>query len=654
MVFTSVDEFTKKKQYTGSHRKWLRDHEMEVERFLQKNISEDDLDKVVEDMLENPYVHRQMVAQSKDSNRKKQIQSVEQLAEDNGRIDLIVGGKGSGKTAFVFWICEQIHKKWPDKEIWWYGPPTELPDYINISFDESEIPPGAIVIIDEASVQFAARDHSDPSQVDLMKKIPVIRHKDKNALVVTQSTNLSDRNWVTLADGIFFKSYQVFQGAHERDEVTIHDDLDYYMPVEKNQCLYMDDDDIVFFNNPLPDCWKERYSKPYGPFRRPAEKYRFVIMLEQWVSHPGKIREQLQLRDASLEDVEIRLIKQIIERRGRDELLDMSDAELETAIDKGLKDDPLNMIVREEDLPGKDYNFKLKPSREEKFRRKADTEPDFDLFSRLNWNRKFFKELQQRQEEDNVVLSIYGQQGSGKSYTGLSIAGVLCDIYGKDPAEDVHIYFDRSQITEELEDKEAGEVIILDEQKREQGTGSQQSADNLANKIDILRQEQIHFIFISPSLEDHNHYFVIEPYGIDFMREVSRNLVYTPELNLMGYITLEKPDTIVEATNYQERKKEFTEKTKANMEGQNKTLLRKAVKVANSSQFRALAKQSNREQYIKDAFPNLNNTQCEDILSMVERAYNFDAGSTLPLARADRWEVNREFEEDDFEIDLEA
>lgn len=104
----------------------------------------------------------------------------------------------------------------------------------------------------------------------------------------------------------------------------------------------------------------------------------------------------------------------------------------------------------------------------------------------------------------NIILNIYGTQGSGKSVIGISLYHLICQYAGRKP-EIREIFFSINDIhtyTKEMADKGdlKARCIVLDEQMSTEryGLGSAERVDKLFDIIRIIRDSQVSFIMISP------------------------------------------------------------------------------------------------------------------------------------------------------------
>jgi hypothetical protein len=118
----------------------------------------------------------------------------------------------------------------------------------------------------------------------------------------------------------------------------------------------------------------------------------------------------------------------------------------------------------------------------------------------------------------NVIISIFGETGLGKSYVAISLCELICKLReshgfktGTEWSDD-HIHFDISELLDRLKYAKPGESFILDEQTTFFGTGSQYVIEQLGNIEMTCRKRQVNFFFCSPVVRTHYHNYVFEPY----------------------------------------------------------------------------------------------------------------------------------------------
>jgi hypothetical protein len=110
----------------------------------------------------------------------------------------------------------------------------------------------------------------------------------------------------------------------------------------------------------------------------------------------------------------------------------------------------------------------------------------------------------------NVVASIEGDQGEGKSLTMCYFGLLLGNIYGV-PFVPENIYWDPDALVERLGQAKERETFLRDEhRKANAGIGSNYTNETLADYEDQLRKHQNNLLFASVDLQDHSHFFCFE------------------------------------------------------------------------------------------------------------------------------------------------
>jgi len=191
------------------------------------------------------------------------------------------------------------------------------------------------------------------------------------------------------------------------------------------------------------------------------------------------------------------------------------------------------------------------------------------------YNKKFFGWIQDRLKHGaNVILSITGFTGSGKSMTGLRIAEKYMNfndvenlqfdntaLLGRiqkifhfiDPKKDV-----LKQVFEYI--KKHGVVTFIKDEQRgieAYGIGARREIDALASIEEIVRKFQVNFIYISPELRLHEHHYYLKVIARN--DKLMRNLaiVHSADGIPLGYIEVGFPENKKMVEAYEERKAKF-------------------------------------------------------------------------------------------------
>src|SRR3990167_5442153 len=145
-------------------RYWLVDHNYSIDRYLRERWTDQDYNDMFGWFLENlkeegPFL---LVFGKSDDNKIEIV--IDILSKLKGTVLLVIGAKGSGKTAFGFWCAEEVHKR--GKEVYLISPFPEigLPEWIHHAFVADDVPENAYMIMDEAGLQIPARTSASERQ----------------------------------------------------------------------------------------------------------------------------------------------------------------------------------------------------------------------------------------------------------------------------------------------------------------------------------------------------------------------------------------------------------------------------------------------------------------------------------------------------------
>ena len=116
----------------------------------------------------------------------------------------------------------------------------------------------------------------------------------------------------------------------------------------------------------------------------------------------------------------------------------------------------------------------------------------------------------------NVIISIFGEPGMGKSYVGWTIGEIMTNIlvkfYPNVIFDETHVYLDLAELEERLKTAQKGETFMLDEQTDFYGTGSNFVIATLGNIEMTCRKNQINLIYCAPCVRTHYHNLVLETF----------------------------------------------------------------------------------------------------------------------------------------------
>lgn len=192
----------------------------------------------------------------------------EQLLRKDSTIGIVLGARGSGKTAFSVKLLENIYAKKQQKMYAMGFAKKDMPSWVEVIEDISAIKNNATVLIDEGGVLFSSRKSmSKPNQV-LSELILIARHKNLNILFISQNSSNLDVNILRQADFLVLKPTSLLQKDFERKKIR-----DIYKEASAHFEKHKDDPGLSyiyanefrgFVSNPLPSFWSRNLSKSFS------------------------------------------------------------------------------------------------------------------------------------------------------------------------------------------------------------------------------------------------------------------------------------------------------------------------------------------------------------------------------------------------------
>ncbi len=135
-------------------------------------------------------------------------------------IVVILGGKGSGKTALGFLFLE-IFKNKLDPYVIALPKQCEnlLASWIGIKESLEEVPPGSISLVDEAYLTNHARDWAKAESRNICQLLNLSRQQQKTIIFVTQQSRHLNLDIISSANVIVVKNPGMLQPSFERPEL---------------------------------------------------------------------------------------------------------------------------------------------------------------------------------------------------------------------------------------------------------------------------------------------------------------------------------------------------------------------------------------------------------------------------------------------------
>jgi len=186
-----------------------------------------------------------------------------------GKVLLILGRRGSGKSAFALKLGEYVFAV-HQTPVWLVGIPEEisvyLPRWVSIAQDIEQVDLGAFIIVDESGLQYMAMRYQSDANTVMRRLLMIARHRKQSLVFICQVASDVDKAVVRQADCIVFKQPTLMQSKNDRPEVrdTAGRALKVFEALPKDERLrtaYVHDGDFTgVLQCDLPDYWREELS----------------------------------------------------------------------------------------------------------------------------------------------------------------------------------------------------------------------------------------------------------------------------------------------------------------------------------------------------------------------------------------------------------
>jgi hypothetical protein len=189
------------------------------------------------------------------------------LSKKDSAIGIIVGSRGSGKSAFGMKLIENIHAT-SSKKIHAMGfEEKELPAWIRSVGSATEISNDSWVLIDEGGILFSSRKSMSHANQVLSELILIARHKGLSILFISQNSSNLDVNILRQADFLILRQPSLLQLEFERDAVKklyekYKTGFDSRMDVKGLSLIYSNEF-VGFVSNSLPSFWTRKLSTSF-------------------------------------------------------------------------------------------------------------------------------------------------------------------------------------------------------------------------------------------------------------------------------------------------------------------------------------------------------------------------------------------------------
>lgn len=190
------------------------------------------------------------------------------LVKSKSTIGLIIGARGSGKSAIGMRILENIAAK-NSKSVAAMGFLEEtLPKWIKTVEKIEEVRNGSFILIDEGGILFSSRESMKDANKLLSELLLVARHKDLSVLFISQNSANLEVNAIRQADYLLLRKSSLLQKDFERKKIKeVYEEAEkefseFSMP--DNRMTYVYSDEFRgYVKNELPGFWSEKTSKAF-------------------------------------------------------------------------------------------------------------------------------------------------------------------------------------------------------------------------------------------------------------------------------------------------------------------------------------------------------------------------------------------------------
>lgn len=259
-----------KRKSFGSALKFIKGHPSVWKRYLSDFYNIEDWPYIKHFFKENPIQARIILEDFNKSNDSKIREVARLFVAGKSKIVYIVGARDSGKTATAFKFAETVHYE-IQRHIYYIAPDANrhaLPDWCKVVDNIQNAPRGCLGLIDEAALQYNAREFMKKENVNMTKILAIARHKDIFLIFLTQDTALADTNIRRLRDIVIWKMSNDYslteRGNRNTREHKFYQKVRNMMaPREKDQCLFEFPSKrrFIHFKHNLPECWSDELSK---------------------------------------------------------------------------------------------------------------------------------------------------------------------------------------------------------------------------------------------------------------------------------------------------------------------------------------------------------------------------------------------------------
>lgn len=193
------------------------------------------------------------------------------LKGSDSRIGIVVGSRGSGKSAIALTFLENLRSE--GRKFFAMGfPSKELPRWIKVVETIDELENDSFVVIDEGGILFSSRNAMSASNKMLSELLFIARHKNLSLIFISQNSSNLEINTLRQADFIILKKSSLLQKNFERKIISdIYDEYQQkfndYSNIKGIGLIYSALF-VGFIDNDLPSFWSTKISKSFSDAKK--------------------------------------------------------------------------------------------------------------------------------------------------------------------------------------------------------------------------------------------------------------------------------------------------------------------------------------------------------------------------------------------------
>lgn len=198
------------------------------------------------------------------------------LYSKKSTIGLILGARGSGKSALGMRILENVANKTGRKAYAMGFDRLSLPKWINTLPAEQiqTVPNGSFLLVDEGGISFSSRSSMSDANKLLSELLFISRHKDLSVLFISQNSSNLEVNAIRQTDFLLLKAPSLLQQDFERKVIQdiyarTSGQFKKFQPSHAGLFYVHSDAFQGFAENDLPSFWSDQVGKAYRNRAKP-------------------------------------------------------------------------------------------------------------------------------------------------------------------------------------------------------------------------------------------------------------------------------------------------------------------------------------------------------------------------------------------------